>query len=350
MAEMKQDRLRFKHLVKSCETELTMKFDELTALAYLKALKEIEEDDDFWLSPSEGLAIFVDQKQAIVYKLQVQVEPLAIVADSFHIKPLHQVFQFNQKVIVLGIDAENFMLFEGNRFGFNAVPLDKNAPTTLEAAIGVHKAESYLSRGSYGGTETGMFHGHGGRKDEKEKTTEKFFRFVDNYVLENYSKESKAPIILLALNEHHSVFQSLSKNPYLLKEGIKGNFKDFDLKQLKTEVNALLEPLNNQKLLSILERYRASLSESKGSDRIAEITKAALEGRIEILLIEENKIILGKINPRNQKVEFGDTNTKLLDDVLDDLAEQVLRYKGEVYLYPKAMFESKFGVGAIFRY
>lgn len=348
--EMKQDRIRFKQLVKECETSLNIKYDDVTAGSYLKNLIDLEQDEDFWLTPTEGLVLFADHERCIVYKLQAPVEPLAIVADSFHIKPLLQYFQFTQKVQILGIDAENFALFEGNRYGVKPIMMDKEAPTTQEAAIGIHKAESYLSRGSYGGANTGMFHGQGGRKDESEKSIEKFFRFVDNYVYEHYSKESKCPLILFALNEHHSVFHTLSGNPYLMKEGIKGDFESFDIKQLSEKVNALLEPEVIRKMQDKLDRYQAALSDGLGSERIAEITKAALEGRIETLLIEENRIVKGKINPKNQQVDFVDPELTLVDDVLDDLAEQVLKSRGDVLLYPKTMFENKFGIGAIFRY
>jgi len=230
------------------------------------------------------------------------------------------------------------------------VKLEEDAPDTIEKAIGIHKAESYLSVGSYGGAHAGMFHGQGGRKDESERSTEKFFRVVDHYVTERISKPGKCPLILVALNEHHPVFLSLSDNPYLMKEGIKGDYASFDLKTLTQRVNDVLAPRFHQKLQDKLDRYQAALTKNQGSERIAEITKAALEGRIETLLIEENRIIKGKINPKNQKVDFSANPFELRDDVLDDLAEEVLKNKGEVLLYPKTMFENKFGIGAIYRY
>lgn len=349
ITELKQDRIRFKILIKTCEDQLKIRFDELTAERYLKALIELEQDDDFWLNPTLGLALFCNHKQCIAYKLHAGVEPLAIVADSFHIKPLLQYFQYDQKVLILGIDAKTFALFEGDRYEIKPVTMDKEAPTTMEAAIGIHWAEPYVSKGSYG-TSPGMVHGQGGAKDEKERSIEKFFRVVDKYVYENYTKPSRIPLILLALNEHHSLFRSISDNPFLMKEGIKGDYESFTMKELSEKVSVLFEPINRQKIQDKLDRYQAALSESKASFQIREITKAALDGRIETLLIEENKIIKGRINPKKEKVDFKDPDKVLLDDVLDDLAQQVLSYRGEVILVPKTMFDNKFGLGAIFRY
>lgn len=348
--ELKSDRILYKNLVRECESVLNLNYGEEEAQKVLSELIELEKDDDFWRDPTEGLALFRDAQHCIVYKLQSPVEALAIVSDSFHLKPLIKYFQFAQKVQILGISAENFRLFEGNRYGFNQIKLDDAIPTTLEETIGIHKAESYLSKGSYGGINAGMYHGQGGRKDEHEKSTEKFFRTIDKTVYENCSRESKCPLILLALSEYHSVFMGLSNNPYLMKEGIKGDPESFDLKLLCEKYNEMLKPRIKQKLQDKFDRYQAALSESLSSDRLSDITKAALDGRIETLLIEENRIIPGKINQRNQKIDFGDPETMLLDDVLDDLAEQVLKSKGEVLLFPKTEPESKYGVKAIFRY
>jgi len=75
-----------------------------------------------------------------------------------------------------------------------------------------------------------------------------------------------------------------------------------------------------------------------------------LDGRIETVLIESNRIIPGKINLTNQKIEYGHLEATLLDDVLDDLAELVLLNKGEVLLVPQEMMSTKNGIAAIYRY
>ena len=78
-----------------------------------------------------------------------------------------------------------------------------------------------------------MYHGHGGAKPEIDKDTEKFFRYIDRYVEETYSKPTKLPLMLVALREHHPTFAAVSSNPYLLKEGIMGEYTAFSLEQLR---------------------------------------------------------------------------------------------------------------------
>jgi hypothetical protein len=81
-----------------------------------------------------------------------------------------------------------------------------------------------------------MYHGHGGKRDEIEKDIEKFFIYVGRFVLENYSKPSKLPLILVSLKENHNIFKKISHNPYLIEEGIKGSYDSFEIEQLTERV------------------------------------------------------------------------------------------------------------------
>lgn len=348
--DAQQDRIMFKNLIRTIAESLHQKYPDELIKELLKRFIDLEKDDDFWLNPTEGLAIFTNPDHQIIYKLHTPVDPLTIVSNSFHIKPLIQYFQSLQNVQLLGLDAEGFTLYEGNRYGIKPIVMDPDVPRTLEDAIGIHKADSYLARAAYAGLGAGMMHGRGGRKDESEKSTEKFFRYVDKFVYENYSRESKCPLILLALAEYHNEFMKLSNNPFLMKEGIKGDYSTFDENALQNKTNALLEPLLKQKLQDKIDRFNAAKTESLGSDQLSDIVKAALDKRIETVLIESNRIIPGKINLTNQKIEYGHLEATLLDDVLDDLAELVLLNKGEVLLVPQEMMTTKNGIAAIYRY
>ena len=63
---------------------------------------------------------------------------------------------------------------------------------------------------------------------------ENFFRFVDRFVLEEFSKPLQLPLILVALDEYHTIFKDLSHNSYLLDEGIKVNYEALDIEDLGT--------------------------------------------------------------------------------------------------------------------
>lgn len=136
----KPDRLenpiRFKNLVK--EAQASLKEKEFKGFKDLFSLfKEMEEDALFW-EGATGMAILGDEDECIVYKLPVNVKSLAIVSDSFYIKPLLRSFQSNGHYHVLGLNRDNFVLFEADRYGITEIPVDAS-DATMEGVLGTEK-------------------------------------------------------------------------------------------------------------------------------------------------------------------------------------------------------------------
>src|SRR5665811_1012434 len=317
----------------------------------MKPFYQLEGDKDFWNNTLDGLAIFANTNKCIVYKLYKPLQELVVVADSFHIKPLIRIFQSVGKYHLLGLSSNDFALYEGNRYGFEEIEMDPETHRTIEEVLGKQHTDSFLTHGSYGGTDgTAMYHGHGGKKDEIEKDVEKFFRYVDRFVLENYSKPSKLPLILVSLEEHHNIFKKISHNSYLMEEGIKGSYESFEMEQLTEKVWEIIEPIHLEKTQNLVNSFENAKANSAGSDDLTQIARAAFDNRIETILMEADKIIPGKIDYNTGAIELGDIEDPDFDDVLDDLAELVLKKRGEVVILPKDRMPSDKGVAAIYRY
>ena len=349
--ENKQDPIVFKNLIREIENSLKQKYQKNDLNSAMKPFYQIEEEKGFWNNTLDGLAIFANPNKCIVYKLHRPVQELIVVADSFHIKPLVRVFQSVDKYHLLGLSTNDFTLYEGNRDGFEEIEVDPEAHRTMEEVLGKQHTDSFLTHGSYGDTGgPAMYHGHGGKKDEIEKDIEKFFRYVDRFVLENYSKPSKLPLILVSLKEHHNIFKKISHNSYLMEEGIKGSYNSFEMEHLTEKAWEIIEPIYLEKTQNLVNSFENAKANSSGSDDLVQITSAAFENRVETILIESDKIIPGKIDYNTGKIELWNIKDPDFDDVLDDLAELVLKKRGEVVVLPKERMPSDKGVAAIYRY
>jgi hypothetical protein len=91
-----------------------------------------------------------------VYKLQRTVPERAIVADSFHIKPLLRVMQSGDRFQLLAITRDHVRLFQGTRDAVDEIPLHASVPRTLTEALGDEVTEPYTALNSVGKL------GHGG--------------------------------------------------------------------------------------------------------------------------------------------------------------------------------------------
>ncbi len=349
--ENKQDPIVFKNLLRTIGKSLSQKYEKDVVNLIMKPFYELEEDAPFWNNTSQGIGVLASRNKCVVYNLQIPVKEFATVADSFHIKPLIKAFQSMESYQLLGLSSTNFALYQGDRNGFSEITLPPDTPRTLEEVLGVQLTDSYLSHGSYGGTGSHtMYHGHGDAKQERDNDTEKYFRYVDRFVLDHYSKPSKLPLIVVSLPEFLSLFKSISNNPYVLEEGIENSYDSLDKDTLKTKALEIIKPINVKKLQKVIESYNIAKADSLGSSDINEVSKAAFNSRIETILIEENKIIPGKINHDTGKVDYGVLDNPKYDDLLDDIAELTLMRKGEILVIPKEMMPSTSGVAAIFRF
>jgi hypothetical protein len=276
------------------------------------------------------------------------------VADSFHTKPLRQYLQSLDHFHVLGLTLHDIRLFEGNRHSLAEVDLTADTPKTITEALGDELTDKHTTVASYGGSggeSSAMHHGHGGRKDETEKDTERFFRVVANTIYEQYTKPSGWPLILAALTEHQSLFKKVNKNPLLLTNGIEINPSSVSAEKLADMAWEIMEPEYNLKLESLVSLFEQARANGKGSDDYKEVAVAAVEGRIDTLIVEADRIIPVRItNLVTGNTQKKDMLDPKVDDLLDDMGELVMKMGGEVMVLPTGKMPSDTGLAAIYRY
>ena len=349
-----QDIILFKNLVQQLEESLMQKYSTIEVQKHLEPVKALVNSDDIWNHTLNGLAVFSAKGIFKVVKLHISVEELAIVADSFHTKPLRQYLQSLDHFHVLGLTLNDFRVYEGTRHSLSEVELASDTPKTITEALGDELTEKHTTVASYGGSggeSSPMHHGHDGKKDETEKDAERFFRVVANTIYEHYSKPSGWPLILAALPEHHSLFQKVNKNPLLISKRISINPSSVSPDQLAKMAWEIMEPEYNLKLETQVDRFEQARAYGKGSDDIREVAVAAVAGRVDMLLVEADRIIAARVtNKETGNTQKKDITNPKVDDLLDDLGELVIRMGGQLMVLPTDKMPSETGLAAIYRY
>jgi hypothetical protein len=346
--------IRFKNLVSEMEKSLMQKYSANEVEEYLEPMKALVNDNDIWNYTKDGLAVFSAKGMFKVVGLRKSVEELAIVADSFHTKPLWQYLQSLDQFHLLALTLHDIRLFEGNHHSLSEVELNADTPKTITEALGEELTDKHTTTASYGGVggeSSGMHHGHGGYKEESEKDAERFFRVVANTIYEHYSKPTGWPLILAALPEHHNLFQKVNKNPLLLPDGIAINPSSVSSDQLAKMAWEVMEPEYSLKLDTLVDRFEQARADGKGSDDYKAVAVAAVEGRVDTLLVEADRIIAVRVtNLVTGNTQKKDMKNPRVDDLLDDMGELVLKMGGQVMVLPTDKMPSETGLAAIFRY
>ena len=105
--ENQQDPIRFKNLVRQLEESLLHKYSAAEAKEYLGPFQELGSDEATWNHTLDGLAVFSATGLFKVVGLRQTVDELAMVADSFHTKPLRKYLQSVDRYHVLGLDRKS---------------------------------------------------------------------------------------------------------------------------------------------------------------------------------------------------------------------------------------------------
>jgi hypothetical protein len=348
-----EDPIRFRNLVKELDQSLQKQYSTEEIRQLLEPFEALSRDLDFWKHTTDGLVVFGGPGLFQVFGLQRTTPELAVVADSFHTKPLLRFLQSADRFQVLALNLHEIKLFEGNRDALDEIDLAPGVPRTLTEALGEELTEPHQTVESYGGIGGGsvaMRHGHGDRKDETDIDTERFFRMVNRAILESHSQPSGLPLILAALPEHHGHFRKHSQNPFLLGEGIKIHPDSLPMTKFRESAWNIFQPQYQARLEALADDFAVAKSKGLGQEDVKQVAEAAAAGRIATLLIEADRQIPGRINGTTGEVEFKDLSSPEVDDLLDDLGELVLKTGGRVVVVPADLMPTMTGAAATCRF
>ena len=345
-----QDPIRFRNLVRTLERSLTQKYPTPEVRFLLEPYSELAHQTEFWNHAQDGLAVLRAPDLLKIYKLQRPVPEFAIVADSFHTKPLLRIIQSADRYQVLGLSRGAIKLFEGNRDALDEIDLEPDVPRTMTEALGEELTDSHQTVRSAARSGAPMYHGQGGKKDEVDLDAERYFRAVDRAILERHSRPSGLPLMLAALPEHHSVFRGISRNPFLMDEGLTIHPDAISIDELRQRAWSIVEPHYLARLSQLVDEFGQARPRGLAGEEVPQIAFAAVSGRVDKLMVEADREIPGHIDSSTGKLEFGDISNPHIDDVLDDMAELVRNKGGQVVVVPQERMPTGTGAAAIYRY
>lgn len=347
-----QDPVRFRHLVGALKTSLHHQApDALRAL--IAPFEALENDHAFWDHTLDGLVVMGATDFFRIYVLPRPVADLAVVADSFHTQPLRQFLQSVERYQVLALSLNKVQLFEGNRDSLEALGLASEVPRSSSDTSSDRQQTAHSSVSSYGGLGAGhsaMHHGQGGKKDGMDSEVERFFRAVDRAVQAHHSDVSGLPLMLAALPEHHHLFQAISHNPRLMKQGLLINPESLSPTELQQRAWAVAAPAQQAQQSAWCDDYAAAKAKGLGSDNLADVAHAATAGRVGTLLIEAGRLVAGRIDGTTGRIDFSELGYPRVDDVLDDLGTLVEKLGGQVHVLAAERMPTTTGVAASYRH
>ncbi|GFE82693.1 hypothetical protein GCM10011487_46930 [Steroidobacter agaridevorans] len=343
-----QDPIRYRNLLREMESSLLQKYDRKEVRPLLEKFQPLSHDGEFWNHRTDGLAMLAAPDMFEVFELQRPVQENLIVADTFYLKPLLRISQSADRFQILCLTRDRAQLYEGNRDAVDPVELI-DTPGTITEALGADLTQQHQSVRSAAG-QTPIYHGVGQKKEEVDRDRDRFFRAVDRGVMENHSKPTGLPLMLVALKEYHTPFRNLSRNPHLLSMGVDVDPGAIGLDELRALTWEQMEPLYLERLALLVREFEIARTRQLGFDDLSEVAAATAAGRVANLLVEADRQIPGRVDLEFGRIEQGVLHDPEVGDVLSDLAGAVLRMKGQVVIVPKERMPTDTGVAATCRF
>lgn len=353
--EQQQNPIRLKNLLAEAETRLLA--NGLRRPQVEKLMRPAEQllwDAGFWQHQSDGLAIFLSDGFHVIYRLPVQFNELAVVSNSFHIKPLLPCLGRGIKFYVLALSLNNVRLFQANADTMNEVAL--NFPTSKEEALWMDEPQKHLNMHSgsvsmgEGQGGAGIFHGHDPQDEEKTNIL-RFFRVV-NDGLNAMLEDKNVPMVLAGVEHLLSIYREASTYQNLLKDSVPGSPDRENPKELHEQAWKIVRPIFEESQKKAFEKYEQLDGQKNGlaTSDLASAVKAATFGQVETLFVPLGEQKWGRYDAQNNRVILESEPSAENEDLLDLAAAETILNSGQVFAVPREQLPGDGDLAAILRY
>jgi hypothetical protein len=305
-ADIQQNRIRFKQLVKHAEQSLIERDWTKTKLDnFFQPLNTLLKDQFFWTHPIDGFACFLSADLFFHYRLPFPVLEQVLVDRRFLIRPLLPLIQ-DRKFFVLAMSENELRFLQASMFQVEESQV-KTLPRNLADAIRFNDPERQLQLHTQtprtpGARAAAIFHGHGVGIDDEKDDLQEYCRQIDRG-LHLLLKEQTAPLVVAATESLFSTYAKRNTYPHLLLEPIPGNPELLSNEKLHDRARDIVSSYFAQETKQLLQKYEDLSGTNLVTNNAEEVLHAARQGRIQHLLINSTQPWWGQYFEETGRIE-----------------------------------------------
>lgn len=337
-----KEQIKFKNQLKKAQTLLQNECEGPKCNALMEQMESVPNDKSFWSVHKGTVAFFFTPEETYYYRLNTSMQDSVEFDERPNILPIIQEFQYLENYYLLCLNYNNFRLYHGMLNKIQPIELPEDAPTTIEKVLGEELTNQQLDTG--GGGVSSNIHGTTELSSEREKDMKNYYRAIDSFIFDHYTRETQLPVVLFALTENQAAFREISKNKKLSEERVESSPAQLNDQQIEKEVEKLSERVIRDRHNAVLQRYRETTPQYKLGDQMHDLVIASMEGRVDTLFIDKDIEVKGSIDS-NGMLDYGGDN-----NLLNQIALNVMRTNGKVYVLQRAQMPDLKDAAAILRY
>jgi hypothetical protein len=356
--ELRRDVLRFRNQIREAENLLLLKNLRSSQVEdILKPIRTLVEDEQFWLHPADGIAVFRSPDVFHAWRLPYTFQEQVIVTTHFYLRPLLPLVLDNGRFYILALSQKEVRLLESTHDSIHEIDLPEAVPRSPAEAVKYDEQENELQYHSSASGDTigkrgrhaAISHGRGVGMDDEKDTILRYFQQVD-HGLRELLRDEKVPLVLAGVEFLLPIYRNANTYPHLLHEGIPGNPDRESAEVLLKRAWPVVAPYFKKSREEATASYNSYKGTARASNDISTIIPAAYYGRIESLFMAQDQEQWGTFNTMtsalhvHRRPRFGD------DDLLNIAASQTLLHNGLVFAVEQVDMPDEGLVVAVFRY
>lgn len=336
--ETKGDRIELKNLLKAAAAEMqAADIAKRDIAAIEESVEALVEDDEFWVTQANSLAVFATPNETRTYRLPNKLTNIVEVSDRFHLKPLLRSITFPHNAYVLAIGAGAVRLVEVSA---DLPPHEVKVPGLPRDAAQALGRSSHLER------DGGMRSGEG---TSEHALLTRYARTVDR-ALRPVLSGHESPLIIAAAEPMGSIMSSVSSYAHVAPERIAGSADHTADHVLADAARGILDSIYAAQIKEIGELYVTREAQGRATADIAQTARAATFGAVDTLLFDMDSTTPGFVSETDGAITIEDKPDAINYGVVDEIARRAFQSGARLIAARRADIPGGGDVAAILRY
>ncbi len=275
------------------------------------------------------------------------------VGNAFNLRPVMMLLEQKREFYILALSQNHPRLLHCTESTSGEVGLPPSVPKNFlefrETRQPDHVLDNRSASGPSTGSMKGVMSGTSSDTDNKNEFHHDYYRAIDRGV-SHILNGSKLPLVVVAVEHELAIYRSVNTYPQMVEPGVHGapdGLKGGEMHKRALELLATYRPDDIRSKLSHFEKLAGT---GHASSHAQEIIRAAFEGRVAHLFLQETAEYRGVFDDVRNRVKHHEDGITPLVDLLNDAIIQTLKHGGEATLLRSDEMPHGVPVCAILRY
>lgn len=316
-----QDIIVLKNLCNEAEKRLTAEFNKKDISSLLEKLKEVPSDiDENYNLDSLHIFLSNDTNEVIKSPWKTPYDAVSI-AESFAVKPLIKVYNRTRQYFILLLSQSGVQLFQTINDSISGEITNDSFPFEQNSHYLTDKDKLSDAK-------------------QVDNMVREFLNNVDKAMMKVYNKTGLKTVVICTENNYSRLIQIADKpSIYYGYSGI--NYNDTSNHTIAADAWKMVNALQIQNRSDAVNEMMEAVGNGKVVTDLAEIFRAVKEGRGELLIAHDNFHQAVKMTGEFSFDPVSDvTEPGVIDDIVSDIAWEVISKKGRVVFTEKDEIKS----------